>query len=259
MATRTADEVEVNVRLFLGFFAGRTNPSSRLRRVGPIGAFLSFSLLLLPGVALVLPGVATAQQVLSIAETEDLVRLRHYEGLPDEEAARIGADGCARLIEMLGDPEEAGSHAEILLAIGACGPEGGLEAIAAWADQPRDGEIDRATFRAWQVLPFALAKLSEHDPRAVARLAARLENEDAPTWTFRHHRGDRLKKLRKRAAAEGLAETDLPEAEAVLGRAAARAAEPAMREHLERARERQRERRGRRPEVRREVGWGATR
>ncbi len=219
--------------------------SSRPRRHA--AAFLPLLL------ALVLaPVVAVAQQTLTIGETEDLVRMRHYEGLPEEEAARIGADGCARLIELLGDPAEARSHAEILLAIGHCGPEGGLEAVAAWADQPREGEIDRATFRAWQALPFALAKLADHDPRAVARLTARLENEDAPRWTFRHHRGERLTKLRRRAAADGLADTDHPDAAAALDRASARAADPALRAHIEQARERRRARR----EAAREVGRG---
>ena len=180
------------MRLMSGAASESMNPIrflSRGRAIAAVVVLLS-----------VVPALATAQR-LSIGETEDLVRMRHYEGLPEDQAGRIGPDGCARLVELLGDPAEAQSHAEILLAIGHCGPEGGLEAIAAWADQPREGEIDRATFRAWQTLPFALAKLAEHDPRAVARLTARLENDDAPQWTFRHHRGDRLTKLRKRASA----------------------------------------------------------
>ena len=203
---------------------------------------------------LLVPATALAQRALTIAETEDLVRMRHYEGLHEDQAARIGPEGCARLIELLGDAEEARSHAEILLAIGHCGPEGGLEAIAAWADQPREGEIDRATFRAWQALPFALAKLAEHDPRAVARLSARLENEDAPRWTFRHHRGERLKKLRRRAAADCLGDTDHPDADASLARAAARITDPALRAHVEQARARGRARRAGAGEVRRGRG-----
>ena len=254
-----ADAAEVNVRLiqgwacrFQGWALGSKRPTpSPLRGRAIVAVFL------LLGLALV-PGLAAAQRMLSVGETEDLVRMRHYEGLPEDQAERIGPEGCTRLIELLEDPAEARSHAEILLAIGHCGPDGGLEAIAAWADQPRDGEIDRATFRAWQVLPFALAKLAEHDPRAVARLTARLENEDAPRWTFRHHRGERLTTLRKRAAADGLAETDHAEADAALDRAAARATEPGLREHFERARERRRERRERRGEAgdasRRELG-----
>ena len=180
--------------------------------------------------------------------------MRHYEGVPEESLDRIGAEGCDRLVEMLADPKERKGHAEVLLGIGHCQPEGGLEAIAAWADQPREGEIDRATFRAWQVLPFALAALSEGDPRAVARLTARLENDDAPRWTFRHHRGDRLKKLRKRAAADCLADTDHPDAEAALDRAARRARNDDMREHLQRARDRYLERRAERRGDPREVG-----
>ncbi len=212
-----------------------------------VGAALAWT----AGILLSLPCDAVAQDVeLTIAETEDLVRMRHYEGMPPEEADRIGADGCARLVEMLGEPEEAANQAQILLAIGHCAPEGGLEAIAAWAEQPRDGEIDRATFRAWQVLPFALARLAEHDPRAVARLTARLEDDAAPTWSFRQHRGDRLVKLKHRAAADCLADTDHPDADAALDRAARRARDGAMRDHLERARDRYRDRRARRDDRR---------
>lgn len=197
------------------------------------------------GVLLAASGDGRAQGgALSLGETEDLVRARHYEGLPEEEAQQIGPEGCARLVEMLADPEEARHHAQILLAIGHCGPEGGLEAIAAWADRPREGEIDRATFRAWQALPFALARLADHDARAVARLTARLADERPPRWTFRHHRGDRLVKLNRRAAALGLAETDDPAAEAALERAARDARDGSLRAHFERARERHRERRG---------------
>ncbi|MCR9093999.1 MAG: hypothetical protein NXI30_07270 [bacterium] len=201
------------------------------------------------------PGVALAQ-ALGVAETENLVRMRHYEGVPAESLERIGAEGCERLVEMLADPKERKSHAEVLLGIGRCRPDGGLEAIAAWADRPRDGEIDRATFRAWQALPFALAALAEEDPRAVARLTARLESEDTPRWTFRHHRGDRLRKLRKRAAADCLADTDHPDADAALDRAARRARNVEVRAHIERARDRYRERRAERRGDRREVGRG---
>lgn len=229
------------MRLISGSASESMNPIpflSRGRAIAAVVVLLS-----------VVPALATAQR-LSIGETEDLVRMRHYEGLPEDQAGRIGPDGCARLVELLGDPAEAQSHAEILLAIGHCGPEGGLEAIAVWADQPREGEIDRATFRAWQTLPFALAKLAEHDPRAVARLTARLENDDAPRWTFRHHRGDRLTKLRKRAAAEGLSQTDAPEADDALRRAAERTVEPELRAHFEQTRAQ----RSARLEGRREIG-----
>ena len=234
------------MRLMSGSASESMNPIpflSRGRAIAAVVVLLS-----------VVPGLATAQR-LSIGETEDLVRMRHYEGLPEEQAERIGSEGCARLIQLLGDPEEARSHAEILLAIGHCGPAGGLEAIVAWADQPRQGEIDRATFRAWQALPFALAKLAEHDPRAVARLSAQLENEDAPRWTFRHHRGERLRKLRREAAADCLADTDHPDSDAALGRAARRVTDPGLRAHIEQARERRRARRDRA----REAGRGRPR
>lgn len=181
---------------------------------------------------------------LDVAETEALVRVRHYEGLPEEASQRIGPEGCARLVELLADADERRHHATILVALGRCGPEGGLEAIEAWVEgferEAGEGEIDRARFRAWQVLPFALSALAEHDPRAVDALAARLEEGLAPAWRFRHYRGAKLQQLGRRAAANGLAETGRPAAARALDRAGRRASDPALREHLLEARARHR-------------------
>jgi hypothetical protein len=162
----------------------------------------------------------------------ELVRVRWYEGLPEEEASRIGPEGAMRLIEMLGDPAERRSHANILLALGLSGQPGAFDAICEWADRPRSGEIDRDTFRAWQALPFALGDLAPHDRRAVGRLA-RLLDADAPDWRFRHHRGARLANQARWAAARALASTGLPEARAALENAGRNRSDPAFLEHLE--------------------------
>ena len=176
-----------------------------------------------------------AAQTLSVPETEALVRAIYFEGLPEDEARLIGAAGATRLVEMLADPDESGAHANILLALGLCGQPGAFAAIRNWATTPRDGEIDRDTFRAWQALPFALGHLAENDPRAVARLEARL-NDAAPGWTFRHHRGARLHRMNRRAAARALGDTGLPEARAALDRADQNASDPEFVEDLRRAR-----------------------
>jgi len=190
----------------------------------------------LMGLILVAPGQATAQ-ALSVEETVSLVRGVYYEGMPEEQAARIGPAGCVRLIEMLADPLERRSHAQVLLAIGICGPAGGFEAIRDWAEAPREGEVDRATFRAWQALPYALGRLAHRDPRALARLEAQLSESEPPSWTFRHHRGARLVSQSRRSAATCLARTGMPEAGAALDRARDDAPDRAFRDHLEGARE----------------------
>ncbi len=169
---------------------------------------------------------------LGVEATEDLVRQIHYEGLPEAEAARIGAAGAARLAEMLADPEEKASHGRILLALGIAGQPGAYEAMMAWvAAQPPAGEVDRDRFRAWQILPFALGRLAARDPRAIERLAACFD-AGPPAWTFRHFGGERLRALERRAAAGALAETGLPAAQRVLDAVERRAGDPALSAHV---------------------------
>ena len=150
-------------------------------------------------------------QPLGAAEAEELVRVVWFEGLPSDEARRIGPVGATRLAEMLADPEEAAHHANILVALEHCEQPGAFEAIDAWALTPRQGELDRATFRAWQALPFAYGHLAERDPRALARLAQRM-GSGPPAWIFRHQGAERLLVLQRRAAASALAMTGLPAA-----------------------------------------------
>jgi hypothetical protein len=186
-------------------------------------------------------------QMLTVAESETLVRARYYEGMPEKDAARIGPDGAERLVEMLFDPEEAQSHAQILLALGLSGSPNAMAAILDWSEThggvasqnrlapARIGEIDRDTFRAWQALPYALGHLARFDRRAVAHLEALL-NAEAPSWTFRHHRGARLRNLACRSAASSLALTGLPEARRALDRAGRDASDVRFEEHLRNAR-----------------------
>lgn len=182
---------------------------------------------------LCLPSLASAQ-MLGADEAETLVRTRWFEALPEDDAKRIGPAGAARLMELLEDPSEGRLHANTLIALGLWSGPGALDAIAAWADTPRSGEVDRATFSAWQALPFALGHVAQSDPRAVARLETQLDS--APSWHFRHHRGARLVELGRRAAATCLALTGLPTARAALDRAAANTTDAGFAEHLTRAR-----------------------
>lgn len=198
----------------------------------PARAFvLLLFLWLLAGLLPVLLGAAPAGP-LDVEETEALVRRVDYEGMSEDEAARIGPAGAARLVEMLADPAERPHHARILLALGSCGGSGALEAIQAWwAALPADGELDRATFRAWQNLPFALGRLARREPRAVAELAGRFD-APPPGWSFRHFHDERLRALEQRASASALAETRLLEAARALGALARRPHPPALAEHL---------------------------
>ena len=188
---------------------------------------------------------AATAQMLTVAETENLVRAQYFEGMPEEEATRIGPAGAKRLVEMLADPAESRSHGQILLALGLSGSPDSMAAMLVWIDTPRTGEIDRDTFRTWQALPYALGHLARHDRRALGQLE-RLMNADAPAWTFRHHRGARLLRLARRSAATSLAETGLPEARRALDRAGRDVSDARFQDHLrsvralhtERARER---------------------
>jgi hypothetical protein len=202
-------------------------------------------------------------QMLTVPETEALVRASYFEGMPEERAARIGPAGAERLIEMLLNPEEGPNHNQILLALGLSGSPDALAAILDWTaildgaealDGAATNEIatldevatlDRDTFKAWQALPYALGHLARFDRRAVVHLDA-LMNAKAPSWTFRHYRGARLRDLARRSAATSLALTGLPEARSALDRAGGRASDPRFEAHLrnvralhaERARER---------------------
>ena len=202
----------------------------RLRRWLAVACALGWIL----GFASIRPREAAAQ-TLTIAETETLVRTVYFEGLPEDEARRVGPAGAKRLIEILNDPEEGSAHANTLLALGLSGQPGAFQAIRDWASATREGEIDRNTFRAWQALPYALGHIAQSDPRAVARLEALLEAE-SPNWSFRHHRGARLQRLARRAAASALGLSGLAEAGEVLDRAGQRASDLEFEEHLRSAR-----------------------
>ncbi|MBW2424425.1 MAG: hypothetical protein JRG86_09255 [Deltaproteobacteria bacterium] len=187
----------------------------------------------LASLGLLLFAVATAgAETLDADAAEALVRARFFEGLPRDEAERIGPEGAARLIEMLADPAERRSHSNIVLALGYCAQPGAFEAIGDWADAPREGEIDRDTFRTWQVLPFALGHLARSDRRALERLEVRLA-APAPGWHFRHHRGARLHRLALRSVLTSLAESGLPEAGVLLDRAGRDLSDPDLHAHLE--------------------------
>lgn len=174
-------------------------------------------------------------QLLSVEETERLVRASYFEGMPEDQAARIGRAGAARLVEMLADSDEKPNHARIIIALGACGSPDALAAIRDWTLIPRSGEIDRDTFKAWQALPYALGHLAPYDARALPELEA-LMTAETPSWTFGHHNGPRLVRLRRQSAATALALTGLPEAARALDRASQISSDAEFSKHLRDAR-----------------------
>ncbi len=173
-------------------------------------------------------------QALGAEGAEGLVRQHWYEGIPKAEVDRIDAEGATHLVSMLADPVEREHHANILIALSQCGQPGAYEAIEAFASSPPSGEVDRATFRAWQVLPFAWGHLAESDRRAIDRLATTLDAQSSG-WTFRNFDSARVAKLNRRAAVTSLAMTGLPEARAHLVRKSRAAAEPDFAAHVQEA------------------------
>jgi hypothetical protein len=63
-------------------------------------------------------GSAASAQMLTVDEAETLVRATCFEGMPGEEARRIGSAGAARLAQILADSDESSIHGQIMLALG---------------------------------------------------------------------------------------------------------------------------------------------
>lgn len=208
---------------------------SALRRVRSLllAAFAAFAMLAAPR--------ATAQGAsaapMTAAEADALVRAVYYEGLPADALARIGPEAAAHLASLLGDPNEAAVHANALLALAASDDAVAFVAIRDWAAAPRTGELDRAAFRAWQVLPYALGELAARDPRALALLRAKALGE-RPAFAFGRFDAARLERMQQRAAVHGLALSGRPAATAVLDEVerAAPSADAALRDAIAEAR-----------------------
>jgi len=186
------------------------------------------------GLVLLCTPVTGFAQALGAEGAEGLVRQFWYEGIPRAEVERVDADGATHIASMLADPTEREHHANILIVLSQCGQPGAFEAIETFASAPPSGEVDRATFRAWQVPPFAWGPLAESDRRAIDRLATTLDAKSSG-WSFRNFDSARVAKLNRRAAVTSLAMTGLPEARAHLVRKSRSAAEPDFEAHVQEA------------------------
>ena len=161
--------------------------------------------------------IASAEDDVAVAE--HLARTRFFEGVPAEEARRIGDAGAARLGEMLSDQSEARHHPQIIEVLGMSGHP------LAWptlrreaADMPR-GEVDRAVFRKRFALRVAMGHLARHDERALAELLEEADGRRSPpTWSCERHRGARLEALLRRSSVNALALSGRSEAQRALRR-----------------------------------------
>jgi hypothetical protein len=189
------------------------------------------------GWALTLAAVTTAQANPSVEAAEALARNTFYEGVPAEDARALESAGIERLIEMLGDPDEAPHHAQILEVLGMTGRRGVYAAVSAAAAEEPTGEVDRDERRKRVAVLVALGHLARRDDRALADLQAAAQAESAATPSPRHaaRRGAyaRLGSLMRRSAVSALANSGRAEAHATLRRLAAKASDdPEFERHL---------------------------
>lgn len=187
---------------------------------------------------LLLSGAAWAD---SADDAEAWVRQIYYEGFPPELAASLDGPAVERLAELLADPDEAEHHANIVLALGQSGHPLAYAPLAAYADTPLEGELDRAHFRARTWLYLAFGHLARVDARALRWLLDAYDADAPPSWHFRHHRDGALRVLLDELTLSGLALSGSPAAALRLDRVIAQSRGPDLaakrrRRHAEAAR-----------------------
>ena len=133
-------------------------------------------------------------------------RQQFPEGVPWAEARALDAHGVERLAALLRDPAEGEAHANVVMALGIHGHPTAWPALSEFAARAPRGEVSSAAYRARLALPIAMGHLARADPRALARLLARVRGGPTePGWSHRGLRGDRLGRLLWRTAVTGLA------------------------------------------------------
>jgi hypothetical protein len=176
------------------------------------------SLWLLIGLLLATTYPARAQ-LAQVEFAEELARADYVEGLPYARARQLTPAGVEILTEMLADPAEAEHHDNIVMALGISGDPQAYPALTQFYDDPPEGELDSAAYRARRALPLAMGHLARSDPRAFQFLLDAVHARaviSVPEWSYRHLAGERLEGIFRRAAITGLAISGRPEAVAVL-------------------------------------------
>jgi hypothetical protein len=158
---------------------------------------------------------SAAAQLEPEMEAEELVRATWFEGLPLDRAAALGEADGVLLAGMLAEPAEAAHHANIVIALGACGCGPAYDALAQFVAAPPTGN-DASARAALAVLPQAMGLLASQDARAMMWLAAEAARPAPPP-------GDRAARRQRVALMNGLALAGSPAADALLGRLEAEA------------------------------------
>jgi hypothetical protein len=187
------------------------------------------------GSTLALGAVTTASANSSVEAAEALARNTFYEGVPPEDAQALEPTGVERLIEMLGDPDEAPYHAQILEVLGMTGRREVYAAVSAAAAEESVGEVDRGERRKRVARLVALGHLARQDDRALADLQAAAQAETAAKPKSRRavRRDEHLHGLLRRSAVSALANSGRAEAHSTLRSLATKADDdPEFERHL---------------------------
>jgi hypothetical protein len=169
-----------------------------------------------PAVAALVLSLALPAGATSADQAEEWVREIYYEGFPAERAEALSDAAVERLTELLADPDEAAHHGNVVLALGYSAHPEAFPALAAYAAETPEGEVDRATFRARTQLRIAFGHLARVDRRALRWLLDAQAAGEEPAWHFRHHRDDALRTLLDELAITGLGLSGAPAAAARL-------------------------------------------
>jgi hypothetical protein len=148
-----------------------------------------------------------------------LVRAQYVEGLPYAQARQLTPADVEILTEMLADSAEGEHHDNIVMALGISGDPQAYPALTQFHDDPPEGEIDSAAYRARRALPLAMGHLARSDPRAFQFLLDAVQARaiaSVPEWSYRHLTGERLDGILRRAAIMGVAMSGQSEAVAAL-------------------------------------------
>jgi hypothetical protein len=134
-----------------------------------------------------------------------IARAQWFEGIPDERIARLSPEAVEALRSLLEDPTEQASHATAIDLLGRGGGSGAYEAVAEYAADVPEGEVEGAVYRAHFAVPFALGYLARTDDRALQDLLTMVQRPPTRGWRYRQLDGARMGRLLRTNAVTALA------------------------------------------------------